>query len=175
MRTSVLAGFLAGLGLFISCEKSFDPIQRNCPCEPQKNSLNLIFKVAIGAWNVLDTFECTFTKDMVLDPSITICFALSPAELDSIRARMNQIDFFNYPDTFRINIPDSLAQWITPSIAYYYYVETDTIRKELFWHDYIINPDEDADKLRELGHFIMQLVMSKDEYKRLPEPRGGYL
>ena len=69
-RAITLITVLAGLSLLIACEKSFDPIQRNCPCEPQNNNLNLVFKFGVTARNVLDTFECTFTKDMVRDPHI---------------------------------------------------------------------------------------------------------
>ena len=54
-------------------------------------------------------------------------------------------------------------------------VEYDSKVKELWWEDEIQNENKDADKLRELINLIRDIVKSKDEYKELPEPKGGYM
>lgn len=61
---------------------------------PPKLPFNLIFKYGIGMKNELNTFEGTYTKDMIMNPSITIDFSLSDEELNKIYKRMIKMDFF---------------------------------------------------------------------------------
>lgn len=142
----------------------------------QKAPFNFIFKYSVTARNVLDTFQGTFTKDMVLDPPITIELTLSDAEMDSIYQKMVEIDFFSYPNEFEVDVSGSeLIGTVTPYSTYYFDVEYPSGTKELKWEDEITNPDEKADKLRELINLIRNIVESKEEYKNLPEPGSGYL
>jgi hypothetical protein len=143
---------------------------------PEKPSFNLIFKYGVTAKNELDTFKGKFTKDMITDPSITIELSLSEEEMESIYQKMMEIDFFNYPDRFKVNVPPGeLTGMVTPYSTYYFKVEYNSQVKELWWGDEITNPDQKAEKLRELIMLIRNIVESKEEYKQLPEPRSGYL
>ncbi len=59
----------------------------NFGCEnhtPGESNFNLIFKYGVGAKNILDTFEATYTKDMVMDPPITVALPLSEEEMGQI-------------------------------------------------------------------------------------------
>lgn len=160
----------------LSCEKSFDPYKSDvdCPCNSENNPVNLVFKYGISGKNVLNTFEGTYTKDMVVDPSITICLELTAGELDTIYSKMLQIDFFNYPDTFHVPLVSDTVAVVTPHSTYYFDVESGQRRKEIFWEDELLNADTDAEKLRELIHLIVNTIHSREAYKNLPEPRGGY-
>jgi hypothetical protein len=143
---------------------------------PEKPSFNLIFKYGVTAKNELDTFKGKFTKDMIADPSITVELSLSEQEMESIHQKMVEIDFFNYPDRFSVSVPPGeLTGMVTPYSTYYFKVEYNSQVKELWWGDEITNPDQKADKLRELIMLIRNIVESKEEYKQLPEPRSGYL
>jgi len=143
---------------------------------PKKPGFNLIFKYGVTAKNELDTFKGKFTKDMVSDPSITIELSLSEEEKESIYQKMVEIDLFNYPDRFKVNVPTGeLTGMVTPYSTYYFKVDYDSQVKELWWGDEITNPDQKADKLRELIKLIRNIVESKKEYKKLPEPKSGYL
>jgi hypothetical protein len=112
---------------------------------------------------------------MVSDPSITIYLHFSPEELDSIHLKMQQIDFFNYPDTFRINVTNEFEGIVTPFSTYYFFIQKDSLIKKLFWEDKIINSDKNADKLQKLIGYIIKIIESKRAYQQLPEPRGGYI
>lgn len=137
---------------------------------------NLIFKYGVGAKNELNTFKGTYTRDMILDPSITVKLSLSEEELDSIYQKMVEIDFFEYPDRFSVPIPpDGMVIMVTPYSSYYFKVKYDFKIKELWWEDEIKNENIEADKLRELIKLIRDIIESKEEYKQLPPPRGGYL
>jgi hypothetical protein len=143
--------------------------------KPEVSNFNLEFKYGITAGNVLDTFEGTYTKDMVADPPITIDLVLSEEEKEEIYQKMVEIEFFDYPDEFYVDVsPGATTTIVTPYSSYYLRVEYDSQTKELRWDDDIKNPDEQADKLRELIQTIRDIVESKDEYKELPEPTSAY-
>jgi hypothetical protein len=141
-----------------------------------ESNFNLIFKYGVGARNELDMFKGTYTKDMVNDPSVTVPLSLSQEEMDRIYQKMVEIDFFDYPDRFSVAVPlGELTGMVTPYSSYYFKIEYNSRIKELWWDDKITNKDEKADRLRELIRLIKDIVEVKEEYKKLPEPSGGYL
>ncbi len=143
---------------------------------PGDSNFNLIFRYGVRARNELNTFNGTYTKDMVMDPSITVNLSLSKEDLDSIYQKMVEIDFFDYPEKFSVPIPpDGMVYMVTPFNSYYFKVKYDSKNKELWWEDEIQNENIKADKLRELIKLIWNIIESKEEYKKLPEPRSGYL
>jgi hypothetical protein len=146
--------------------------------ESRPSDFNLIFKYGYGSINknVLNTFNGTYTWDMVVDPPITIDFSLSDEDMDSIYQKMVEIDFFCYPDEFKIPLPENgIVTISTPYNGYYFRVECNSRVKELRWDDEIRNKNEDAGILRTLIRLIRDIIESKEEYKNLPPPRGAYL
>ena len=142
----------------------------------QEGDFNFIFKYGVGAKNEINTFHDTVTKDLINDPSITISLSLTEEEMDHIYQKMVEIDFFNYPDVFKVTVPeDELTQLVTPHSSYYFKVEKGSTVKELNWEDEIMNPDEQADRLKELIYLIRDIIELKPEYQVLPEPSGGYM
>jgi hypothetical protein len=138
-------------------------------------NFNFVFKYGVNEKNKLDTFHGTYTRDMVLDPSITVHLSLTHDELGQIINKMEEISFFSYPDIFVISVsPGEMIQHVTPYSSYYFKVEYGSIVKELQWEAEVINKEEKADKLRELINLIQSIIEAKDEYKSLPEPKGGY-
>jgi len=143
---------------------------------PHPSNFNMIFKYGGGAGNELNTFEGTYTNDMIMDPSITVDISLSKQELDRIYQKMIEINFFGYPDQFSVSVPPGQSFGLaTPHCSYYFRVEYDSKVKELSWEDNITNEDKKAEKLRELIKLIRDIIESKEEYKQLPPPRGGYI
>ena len=143
------------------------------PASP--SNLNLIFKYGVGARNELNTFNSTYTRDMVMDPPITVNLSLSEEDLDIIYEKMLEIDFFDYPEEFSVSTSGGSFGIMTPYSSYYFRVEYDSGIKELRWKDEISYPDENADRLRELIQLIRDIIEAKEEYKNLPEPTGGYM
>jgi len=143
--------------------------------ESAMSDFNMIFKYGVMAKNELNTFNDTFTKDMIMDPSITVPLTLSQQELDKISRKMLEIDFINYPGSFSVEVaPGEAVGQRIPYPSYYFQVEYDSQVKELFWEDKIINGSERADRLRELIRLIIDIIESKEEYQNLPSPSGGY-
>ena len=145
-------------------------------CNPTPSSdFNLVFKYGVGAKNILDTFDGTFTRDMVSEPSITVELSLSEKELGDIYHKMAEINFVDYPDNFSVAPSSSEVYGIqTPYHSYYFKIQYNSKIKELWWEDRIVYEDRQADKLRELIRLIWDIVESKEEYKQLPEPTSGY-
>jgi hypothetical protein len=160
--------------IFMDCNKSYDPIDETSECNSDDNPINFTFKYGVTAKNILNTSDCTYQKDLILDPPIITHLKFTREELNSIFILMQSIDFFNYPDTFQIHVPGDTISEITPSIKYYYDVKIASLCKELYWNDSIIYPDTLSEKLRYLNNYIINIIVSKETYKALPEPRGGY-
>jgi hypothetical protein len=146
--------------------------------ESRPSDFNLIFKYGYGSINknVLNTFNGTYTWDMVVDPPIVIDFSLSDDDMDRIYQWMLEINFFCYPDEFVIPVPeDGIVSMGTPYQGYYFRIECGNKVKVLQWEDKIIKKNEDADKLRWLIKLIRSIIESREEYQDLPAPRGAYL
>jgi len=174
LKTAIFLIIMTALVILTSCGQPKNAAAGNIPSPV--DDFNFLFKYGVTLRNKLDTFHGTFTKDMVLAPSITTHLELTQSELEQILLKMEEIDFFNYPDVFKIEIPPGgLISIVTPYSRYYFKVEHGSVVKELSWEDEILNEDEKADRLRELINLIRSIIESKEEYKRLPEPKGGYL
>ena len=74
--------------------------------EPEAAGFNLEFRYGVMAGNILDTFEGTYTKDMVTDLPITVELSLSDEEKETIYQKMVEIDFFDYPEEFSVSIEE---------------------------------------------------------------------
>ena len=165
---------------FAGCAETISPVipktTHSVPPPASDESFNLIFRFGVTAGNVLDTYQDKFTKDMIEDPPITIDLRLTETEMDRIYQKMVEIDFFNYPERFMITLPPGEStSIIIPFSIYYFKVEKGSQIKILQWDDRITNPDEKADNLRELIDLIKNIIAWKDEYRKLPPPKGGYL
>ena len=113
---------------------------------------------------------------MFLDPWITVNLTLSKEEMDSIYQKMVEMDFFNYPDEFKIIVPKGEAYGVySHGKNFYFKVEYKTRIKELRWYNDISYPDEKAKKIEELSNFIREIIQAKEEFKKIPQPRGGYV
>ncbi len=161
----MLAAFLLGLVVIL---QSFW-----LPCTD--SDFNLIFKYGVGARNVLNTFTGTYTKDMVVDPPITVKLCLSEEDLDRIYRKMVEINFFSYPTKFSPGSRGTVIGEMTPFSTYYFKVRYKNRVKELYWAArYTYSGNEEAENLKELIDLIIEIIHSKPKYQRLPKPRAGY-
>lgn len=128
---------------------------------------NLIFRYGVGGKNELDTFKQTYTKDMATDPPITIKFKLLDNEMAGIYQEINARQLFDMAD----ELTDE-RMFITPCSSYYLKVQMDSVQKELSWDDC---RGKASDRLKQFTGYIISIIESNEEYKKLPAPRGGYL
>ncbi len=82
MRTSLL--FIIALALMSCSDKGVSPLEID---------FNILMKYGVGRRNELNTFQNTYTKDLVLDGTLTVPLVLSESDLNAIEAKLEQIDF----------------------------------------------------------------------------------
>jgi hypothetical protein len=141
---------------------------------PEDRRFNVLVKFGIGARNELNTFNDTFTKDLIIDGTVTTKLVLSRGDFDSIETRLLSIDIFSYPDTFFAQHTDTVG-FVTPHQTCVLKVQLDSRWKDVFWEDSIISSDTRAIQLRQAVELIRRMVEAKPEYRQLPPARGGYL
>ena len=87
---------------------------------PEERDFNILFKFGVTAHNELNTFENSYTKDLILDGTITVTLVLSQYELRAIEAKLLEIDFFSYPADFKVVPPPGVSiGMVTPALTYY--------------------------------------------------------
>lgn len=164
----LLAFILAGL---TGCSSKPD----ETPPPPWTGGISgLVFAYGVGARNVLDTEAGTFTADMILASPVTVPLRLTDAEMARIARKMEEIDFFSYPEKY-VTPERGDSGWVTPYLTYVFRVTTQQGTKVVEWEDQVVNDDSGAANLRELADLIRGMIQAKPAYQTLPEPEGGYL
>ncbi len=162
---------LTVFGIFLACVRS--PFLGNLvfAYDSSRNPINIDFKFGIESRNELNTFNGTFTKDLIIDGTITTRLILSQEELNQIEKKLFEIGFFNYPNTF----PSSGN--VVPRADYYLKVQNGTTIKEVIWYsDSFIDKTNESTRanLNQLSDLIWSMIEAKLEYKLLPPANGAY-
>ena len=123
-----------------------------------------------GFVDELNTFEGTFTKDLVEDGSITVEFWLPKEDQESIIELAQELSFNSLPDT----IPALPGVLITPNPSPdSLRIKFEDLDNKVVW-SYPNDPENtDYMKVIELSEHIMSIVKESETYKLLPEARGG--
>jgi hypothetical protein len=155
--------------LSLSCNEVSD--------DPHDRHFNILFRYGVGARNELNTFENSYTKDLILDGSVTIRYVLPLEDRNAIEGKLQQLEFFSYPDTFRVVPESNQAFALHPYQSYFFRVQMGTGTKTLYWADSLWPNSEYPGRrnLEELVTFIRDRISWKPEIQRLPPARGGYL
>ncbi len=125
--------------------------------------------------NELNTFKGIFTKNMVNKDPITTKLDLTQEELDTVYRKMVDVDFFSYPRFFNPKLEGDIIGESTPFSIYYLEYKDETRTKIVQWNDkYWAPEDTQYQNLKELASIIIEIIQSKPEYKKLPEPSAGY-
>lgn len=128
-----------------------------------------------GVADEINTFNNTCTKDLVLDGTITIDYWFQSEEQDTIIEILEEIDFFNLPDTLSYLPGDSIAEMIEPDPGIQSLrINYNNQDKTVYW--YIINsyPSE-YERILRITELIEEILNADPEYLSLPEPNGGYI
>ncbi len=139
------------------------------PSTMKPPTVNFVFRYGVGAINELNTINQTYTKDMVKDPPVTVGMVLTDAEKIAVWNRLYLLKLAQEaekPKGQTVNADRS------PCSNYYLHMWIDSTQKEFAWDNCQGQIDADS---QEFTDFIIQLIESKEEYRSLPAPRGGYL
>lgn len=158
--------FIASI-LLIGCSST--ATQNQLPISKPKD-FNFVFNYGVNAKNQLDTAKEQFTKDMVSESSVTTNLKLSDDEMNTIYSEMKNIDILGYPDNFE---PKSNKKQ-TPFNIYSLKIIAEGKEKNIYWKDESVSETKEAEQLRKLFKEIEEIIVNKDEFKKLPEPTSHY-
>lgn len=131
---------------------------------------NFVFSYGVGSKNQLDTIKGQYTKDMVTEPSVSTNLKLSDEDMDTIYSEIIKINILDYPDNFKPK--NNVIQ--TPYYTYNFKIIVNGMEKNISWADENVSESKEAVQLRKLFKKIQEIIESKEEYKKLPEAKGGY-
>lgn len=171
MKKKIFFGFLSiiVIGVAIFCISKLPRSENSFQETHQTSTFGLIFKYGNNSKNILNTFDNTFTKDMIANPSITTSLKLSDDELNRIHQKINDLNIFQDVKTIKT---DDTFIFVTPCDSYDLLVQNQGIKIQLSWDCDLAGTNP---KLQELSDFVRSIVESKEEYKKLPEAKGAYL
>lgn len=143
------------------------------------NDFNFIVAYGRNAKNKIDSFKGEYTKDLVMAGSATCKITFTDEEMRKIYTEMQRIDIINYPLNYTppyVDNPKSgLIADVTSYSTYYFKVQFGNEIKEINWVDRNKSQASDARQLHTLIRKVMEIVETKEEYKKLPKAKGGYL
>lgn len=167
-KRNILLCVLLLIFMFVGC--SFKQNENKLPTS-KPNDFNFVFNYGIGAKNQINTLEGTYTKDMVVESSITTNLNLSDEEMNTIFSEMKRINILNYPDNFNPKSDMKTTPYNTFTIKIYF----DKKEKSINWNDENASDSKEAEYLRAVFKKIISITENKEEYKKLPKAKGGYL
>ena len=137
--------------------------------EIMPNDFNFSVSFGIGKKNEINTFNGTVTKDLITDGTKTISLMFSKEEMQAIYEKMKEIKIHEpkefIPKKGCHKEPFEEDEWTIQ-------IRGKTITLSISWE--YCDQTEDATKFLNLRNYIFNLVKSKDAYKSLPNPSGGY-
>ena len=120
----------------------------------------------MGAKNELNTFSQTFTKDMIMDSPVTVSLKFTDKEITDVYKKINDLKLFDIQK--KVTERNTI---ITPCSSYYLKVQSSYLQNGLTWDNCQGKID---DKFQQFTDYIIKIIESKEEYKALPKPKGGY-
>ena len=159
--------FVVSIVAYLYVQKTQSDLQKAASV----SDFELIVRYGVGARNELNTFNGTYTHDMIIDPPITTNLTLTIEEKWPTLQRIEEMDFFNLPSSFPVNP----HMWVTPQVDYYIKVQNGSQTKEVSWNDNSLVESSIENSLDQLVIHIRGVIEQKLEYKALPTPNGGYL
>ncbi|MEK4251717.1 hypothetical protein [Paenibacillus sp. FSL W7-1287] len=130
------------------------------------DDFNFTFSYGVLHKNKLDTFENTFTKDLIIDGLIQTDLVLTDDEKKRIYEKMQEINLFDYPE-FSAGVNGE------PTVGYIFVVERNGEEQTIGWSGGFTN-EQKHQRFKSLVDMIIEIINSHEEYKALPEASGGY-
>jgi hypothetical protein len=143
-----------------------------------QSSFNIVFRYGYGPEthfkNVLNTFNGTFVKDLV-NSSVATSLMLTQDELNQIRSMIRGVGFFSLNQSDMIEASNvTFRVFVSPLESYYLKVQDGTRTKELSWDRNIELNSKPVAPFANLTELIKEIVHSNPDFKKLPNPVGGY-
>lgn len=131
------------------------------------------------AYSGIDTLNDCVTKDLIMDGITQAPCILSESALNEIYRLLHDVHITRYPSDYRTFLSDLLRfrgqRRVTPSMIYSLKMyHGDSLVHSVYWHDSSLSGSYRARALRKCLSEIISIIENTEEYKKLPEKRGGY-
>ncbi|MFJ7973689.1 hypothetical protein [Psychrobacillus sp. NPDC096389] len=123
--------------------------------------------------NEINTFEGTVTKDLITDGTASTELILTEEEMKDIYGKMKEINITKTKEFTPKPINGSVCMQVPYEEDRWKIIINGEVITHLVSGEYC-EPTNDANQLIELRNYVFNIIKSKDEYKLLPEPQGGY-
>ncbi|TMW72829.1 hypothetical protein [Alteribacter natronophilus] len=135
--------------------------------DEKPDDFNFSLHFGYGAQNELNTFEDTFTKDLIEDGQVTTEMVLTDEEMERIYTNMREADVLGVSD----NTEGSTCS--DPHHSYQLVLQADG---EEFRDSWNTSCETEATTRWEsfMDFLVSDIIEPRPEYQALPEPTGGY-
>lgn len=137
------------------------------------DDFNFSLRFGVGGKNKLDTYEDTFTNDLVLDGLETIDFVVPEEEKQRFYEALLQYGVDQMPNDLGVD-----NYYVTPANQLTFTYTCNGSTKSIVW---AIGAWEEKDSLPEQNNqflrfvkFIREYIYETDQYKNMPPSNGGY-
>lgn len=136
---------------------------------------NFSLKYGVGAKSEINTFEDTYTKDLVVDGTITTKLTLSKAEMNGIYNKMKEIELLSTVQHAKYVGEDGSSIGVQPMSDYYLTMQLNGEIYKAHWAANIYD-DKDRDALAIFFYRYLHddVISNRSEFKQLPDVNGGY-
>jgi len=130
--------------------------------------------------NTYYSSENLFIRNMVIDPPQKIKIKLTKKERQQIENKINEINFFSYPEVYKFERVDTPAYASVPSVCSKYSVTAFVKEwpKQVSWNDCHgggKSKNNNYENLQELSALIWNIIVSKKNFKKAKQLRAQYL
>lgn len=153
--------------LFLLGACSFNEEGSHFP-EEMPEDFDFVLNYGYEARDVINTYENTYTKNMISSDDETVKMILLEEEMETMYEKMKEADILKSAENA------AKSQCADP----YEVNELKlTMNGEIYQREWITSYCDNVpdNKLKNFMEFVHQdIIMKKEEYKELPEPSGGY-
>lgn len=138
--------------------------------ESAPDDFNFSIQFGIGKKSEINTFDGTFTKDLITAGTVTIEMTFTEEEMGLLYAKMKELNIAEAKQF----IPETIDCTVEPAgeDEWEVLINGETIRHSI--SGAYCKPTHDAQQLIVLRDTIFDLSKEKDSYKKLPDAEGGY-
>lgn len=135
-----------------------------------------LFKLKINK-SILNTLDDTYKKDLIMAGTVTTKLKFTEEEMNKIEEFILTKGILDYPEEINTNL-----KYYTPNFTSNLTIYRDGKKKTIRWKfplGFMEGlEDETKEQVKTLTNFetmINEIIQNKEEYKKLPERKGGYL
>jgi len=165
---------------FSGCENSDRAVVQQAESMP--TDFNFTLKFGYAGKNVIDTYQGTFTKDLIINGTETIPFVIPEEKMKEIYASFVANSIIDLPGDINTaaEIPiEAITVWTTPADSYSLIYTCKGVTQTILCEDggpwdADTGPPEVYHRLKGFISFVREYIYSTEDYQNMSPAEGGY-